>query len=467
MDFTANRRRLNQPIINDSLSELYRHDLNMYVDPPSQSISLSEFEDIALQRVQLFRIIEQASLKGHKLYTDDWKECIKGDLSKATLKSFIRLMQPYNGQTEADHQARRIDHISHFILRVAYCRSEELRRWFLSRELEWFRLKFSEKSAESIRSFLELYKLSYTPISDEEKMELREELTQSTSGIFVLDTTAFYKVPFTEVCPLVKNRRVLLKGGYAYVPSYELVVPILSKFRADLSAALTFYNRRLPLFDDDRINPLLTNLHRVHTGNNYVVRENTDSVDPANLDAYSKKHFPLCMRHMHDVLRAEHHHKHQARLTYGLFLKGIGLLYEDAVRFWRDEFTKKMDSGKFEKSYLYNIKHQYGKVGRMLNYTPYSCMKIILTNVGPGEHHGCPFRNWDPNFIKQKLVEGGISNENANEIKELASGGHCQVACGKYFEYSHGKAAANGINHPNQYFEESVNLEKGNAESKK
>ncbi|KAJ3653921.1 hypothetical protein Zmor_013146 [Zophobas morio] len=320
MDFTANRRRLNQPIINDSLSELYRHDLNMYVDPPSQSISLSEF---------------------------------------------------------SRHSPPTCPAISNN--RTSVLERPQIRTGMVSTP------KFSEKSAESIRSFPSCIVCRDTPISDEEKMELREELTQSTSGIFVLDTTAFYKVL-----------------GYAYVPSYELVVPILSKFRADSSAALTFYNRRLPLFDDDRINPLLTNLHRVHTGNNYVVRENTDSVDPANLDAYSKKHFPLCMRHMHDVLRAEHHHKHQARLTYGLFLKGIGLLYEDAVRFWRDEFTKKMDSGKFEKSYLYNIKHQ----------------------------------NWDPNFIKQKLVEGGISYENANEIKELASGGHCQVACGKYFEYS-------------------------------
>lgn len=149
----------------------------------------------------------------------------------------------------------------------------------------------------------------------------------------------------------------------------------------------------------------------MHTGNNYTVRENQDSVDPSNLDIYSKKHFPLCMRHMHEALRADHHHKHNARLAYGLFLKGIGLLYEDAVRFWRDEFTKKMDSNKFEKNYLYNIKHMYGLAGKRVSYSPYSCIKIIMSSVGPGEHHGCPFKQWDASVIKQKILDQGVNAE--------------------------------------------------------
>lgn len=103
--------------------------------------------------------------------------------------------------------------------------------------------------------------------------------------------------------------------------------------------------------------------------------------------------------------------KHDGRLQYGLFLKAIGLLYEDAVRFWREEFTKIMDMNKFEKQYVYNIQHQYGKVGRMLNYSPYSCTKIISGSVGPGQHHGCPFKHWDPNILKQKIMEYGVSTE--------------------------------------------------------
>lgn len=234
------RRRIRKPvaIVSDSLSDLYPHDLNMFTEAPMNDMSLSEFETVALERLQLFRIIEQAGLKGHRLYSEDWKSCVKDDLTKAGLKGFARLVSGYVGSSDLHYQARRLDHISHFIVRIAYCRSEDLRRYFLNRELEWFRLKFSCQSPESIKHFFEINKLDYVPISSEEKAQLRGDLLDSTPGFFSFEASEFYKVPFTEVCALVKGRRVFLLNGLAYVPSHELIVSILSKFRTDLSAAL-------------------------------------------------------------------------------------------------------------------------------------------------------------------------------------------------------------------------------------
>lgn len=76
--------------------------------------------------------------------------------------------------------------------------------------------------------------------------------------------------------------------------------------------------------DDDRLNSLLSNLHHVHTGKTYVVDENREGVHPANLDSYSKEHFPLCMKTLFTNFRTAHHLKHGGRLQLLLFLKGIG-----------------------------------------------------------------------------------------------------------------------------------------------
>ena len=56
--------------------------------------------------------------------------------------------------------------------------------------------------------------------------------------------------------------------------------------------------------------------------------------------------FPLCMQQLHDNLRAAHKLRYFGRMQYGLFLKGIGLSLEEALRFWKMEFTRTMDGDK-------------------------------------------------------------------------------------------------------------------------
>lgn len=240
MDFTGVRRRKPLKLFSDSLIDLYPHDLQLYRIPPSNEITLSEFEDLALERLQVLRILEQATQKGHKTFSDDWKNCVKADLRKENLKGYLKLLGFSGSANEPDYQARRADHISHFILRLAFCRSDDLRRWFLSRELELFRLRFSNLSRHSIKKFLELNKLDYVPITEEEKDSIKNELIECTAGLYntTVDVVDFYKVPFALVCSLVKNRRVFLKKGFAYVPSSELVVCILTTFRVQLNEAL-------------------------------------------------------------------------------------------------------------------------------------------------------------------------------------------------------------------------------------
>lgn len=113
-----------------SLDRLLPHNCLFYILPPMIDVGLKDFEDLAIERLKLLRIVEQAGVKYPKILSEEWKEHIINELNGAGLKHFVRLLKG-NGDTEQDMSARRKDYLSHFILRFAYCRSEDLRRYLL------------------------------------------------------------------------------------------------------------------------------------------------------------------------------------------------------------------------------------------------------------------------------------------------------------------------------------------------
>ena len=123
---------------------------------------------------------------------------------------------------------------------------------------------------------------------------------------------------------------------------------------------------------------------------------------------------PLCMKHLHGGLRKESHLKHWGRLQYGLFLKGAGMELEDATRFFELAFSKVTPHDKFQKDYAYSFRHMYGKEGARKNYTPYSCMKIIMgTPPEVGGFHGCPYRHMPENQLSALLGSMSIGGQDA------------------------------------------------------
>lgn len=331
MDFkTRKQRERTQPRIqNEDLEALYPDNVMLYYLPPTQDITLPVFEDLAIERLNVLRILEQASSKNLRIMTEEWRTEVIAELNQAGLKSYARLVEGRTSTAatkEQDLLARRKDYISHFILRLAYCRSQDLRTWFRMRELELFKLKFFKLNEGQIKDFLEHNKLSYQPISDEEKESLRSELGD-TSG-----AKEFYRVQFTEVPELVRYRKCFLKGGYAYVDAQDFVAIVAGIQEACIEKGLEAAASFLPeIEDDERIVGLLKRLHTSYTGKDYALG-NKDSVPIECIDQVSKKSFPLCMRQCHEALRTRHHLKHFARLQYGLFLKAIGVTLEDSLK---------------------------------------------------------------------------------------------------------------------------------------
>ncbi|NXO18120.1 PRI2 primase, partial [Oriolus oriolus] len=310
-------------------------------------------------------------------------------------------------------------------------------------------------------------------IGEDLKNELADELCASTPGFSLLKVKEqmFYKVGLADAVDLFRTRRVFIKDGFAYVPFKEIDVIVLNNYRTKLSKALALTARSLPsIQSDERLQPLLSHLSHSYVGPDYSIQKNTGRISLEQIDALSVKSFPLCMRQLHRALRDSHHLRHGGRMQYGLFLKGIGLTLEQALEFWKKEFIRgKVDADKFDKGYAYSIRHSYGKEGKRTDYTPYSCMKIIMSNPpSQGDYHGCPFRHSDPELLKQKLQSYKIPPSGITQILELVKGMHYQLACQKYFELTHDVDDIGfSLNHPNQYFTESQKLLSGGRELKK
>ena len=175
----------------------------------------------------------------------------------------------------------------------------------------------------------------------------------------------------------------MLLDGYGYLPLEKAEILIELFFKRHLDDVSKKTKKILPYLEEtneclaeylDKIDNLFL------CGKDYtkISMQRQAKINLADIDIYAANHYPLCMREMHKQLRQNHHLKHTGRVQLGLFLKGIGVSLEDAMKFWRTEFTKKMPNDKFEKNYSYTIRHSFGKEGKRTDYTPWSCSRIIV-----------------------------------------------------------------------------------------
>ncbi|XP_049674247.1 DNA primase large subunit isoform X2 [Accipiter gentilis] len=229
MDFSSGRARLKQARLAGDRRELYPHSLQFYLDPPTENVSLVEFESFAVDRLKLLKVVENLGVS-YVRSSDSYKTKLGAELRK--------LKFPYKALAEDDYEARRKDHISHFILRLAYCQSEDLRRWFLQQEMDLLRYRFNELTETLRQKFLEHINLLFEAISEDLKNELANELCTSTPGMTKVKEQMFYKVGLVDAVDLFRARRVFIKDGFAYVPHKEIDAIVLNNYRTKLSKAL-------------------------------------------------------------------------------------------------------------------------------------------------------------------------------------------------------------------------------------
>lgn len=433
-----------------------------------KSFDIEELEGISLDRLKVLKAAEAARTSqslGPK--TAAALESLRSTIRAAERAAGLKI--PPLGNRDRDNLILK-DEASHFLLRLALCRTQEHRNWLLAAEHALFSSRLDGAGAEFA---LDAIKKADGPdvrlASAAEIEQFRAELDAVARGPGWQKGDGgvrYYTVAFEEVSNLVRQRKVFLHRGIAYVPEGNILDVVKAQFRAKLSQALAKASKVVALADEDsRMRPILDSI-RAH----YAIDENgkgefdpSQCIESISLNQLNESvvAMPLCMSNMMARLREQHHLRHSARMQLGVFLKGCGLTLDESLRFWRTEFGKgAINAEKFEKTYAYNIRHHYGKEGKRRNLNPFPCMRIINDRPGPGEHNGCPYREFEETRLRTALRSAGTDPNHIPAIIAKTKEGNFQTACGMCFAASqpgHHPIATNGVpeyipTHPNEYF---------------
>jgi DNA primase large subunit len=134
---------------------------------------------------------------------------------------------------------RQKDHYSHFILRLAFSSTEELRRRFTRIETSLFRLRFQADDTRERQAFVNSLDFDWETVSEEERRKLAEQLAAASPGLRKNEMEDnWFKIDWERVPELVEGRKVFIHRGKAYVPAREQLSMVLMEFSTRLEKAL-------------------------------------------------------------------------------------------------------------------------------------------------------------------------------------------------------------------------------------
>jgi len=143
-----------------------------------------------------------------------------------------------SSKSPALDQERKKDHYSHFILRLAFSATEDLRRRFTRLESQLFKLRFQNNDVRDRQEFVASLEFAWEKVSEEEKREFSAELLAVNPGMRKDVDEGWFKVDWEKVSELVESRRVYVRKGKAFVPAKEQTSMVVSEFSRRLDDSL-------------------------------------------------------------------------------------------------------------------------------------------------------------------------------------------------------------------------------------
>lgn len=144
-----------------------------------------------------------------------------------------------------------------------------------------------------------------------------------------------------------------------YRRHYEFVVSLLSAMISE--GRFVFDSRWLKLFKE--LDVIYGSFKKIDSHSNRMIyAENVDR---------EMDYFPPCMTSLLAILRDQHRLSYYWRYMLGCFLRDIGMPLNEAIQFWKNEYSKNHSCktrcrhtwDNHSKKYIYSVKHQYGLIG--------------------------------------------------------------------------------------------------------
>jgi DNA primase large subunit len=188
----------------------------LYHDPPRREIEIEDLRAIALSRVEVLvraAEFESKGLRGERLWNalaPIAKERNVGDWTSSRLE--------------------RQDLASHYALRLAYCKSMDLMRWFTRHETLLLDYRYHALSKEQQQPLIQDW------CTDRFKQK-------PTPATLLTASEPVYCVPFQQALSLVKRRAVHMDAGAALVPLSLMLEVVKQRFREKLWGSLVIAHK--------------------------------------------------------------------------------------------------------------------------------------------------------------------------------------------------------------------------------
>ena len=155
-------------------------------------------------------------------------------------------LQASTSKSSTLHAERMKDHYSHFILRLAFAATEDLRRRFVRLETMLFKLRWANDDVRERKEFVSGLGLEWDWVGEKERKELeKQDLLVMPGGNRGRvagggggEEEGWFKVEWERVPDLVEHRKILVRRGMAYVPAREQMSMVVAEFGKELEEAM-------------------------------------------------------------------------------------------------------------------------------------------------------------------------------------------------------------------------------------